>query len=241
MSAERSIHVRGSIDVSEVFGPTVQGEGPHAGRRAVFLRLGQCNLDCSWCDTPYTWDWQRFDRNAELDRLAIERVAADLIARRGGHPAVLVITGGEPLIQARALTPLLATVRDYFPVIEVETNGTRTPPPEWIDVEYNVSPKLSGSGCSPRLRYRPEALDSFACAPGARFKFVVLDTTDLHEVDQLVAVHDIDPASVWLMPCGTTSAALDDYARHVAETAVARGFNYSDRIHVRLWGDERAH
>ena len=40
--------------VSEVFGPTLQGEGPHAGRPCHFIRLGGCNLSCSWCDTPYS-------------------------------------------------------------------------------------------------------------------------------------------------------------------------------------------
>lgn len=39
--------------VSEVFGPTVQGEGKHCGRIAAFVRLGGCNLHCRWCDTPY--------------------------------------------------------------------------------------------------------------------------------------------------------------------------------------------
>ena len=47
-----------SLTVSEIFGPTFQGEGPFTGRAAVFLRLGRCNLDCKWCDTPYTWDWK---------------------------------------------------------------------------------------------------------------------------------------------------------------------------------------
>ncbi|HHK7228110.1 TPA: hypothetical protein ACQXLV_002143, partial [Streptococcus pneumoniae] len=42
------------LPVSEVFGPTIQGEGPHAGRTCHFIRLGGCNLSCSWCDTPYS-------------------------------------------------------------------------------------------------------------------------------------------------------------------------------------------
>ena len=42
--------------VVEVFGPTVQGEGPYAGRVCHFLRLGGCDYRCSWCDTPYAVD-----------------------------------------------------------------------------------------------------------------------------------------------------------------------------------------
>lgn len=43
--------------VNEIFGPTIQGEGPSSGRRCGFHRLGGCNLSCRWSDTPYTWDW----------------------------------------------------------------------------------------------------------------------------------------------------------------------------------------
>ncbi len=59
--------------VAEVFGPTFQGEGFSLGCRAAFVRLGRCNLDCgqgagaTWaCDTPYTWDWARYDPAVEL-------------------------------------------------------------------------------------------------------------------------------------------------------------------------------
>jgi 7-carboxy-7-deazaguanine synthase len=62
--------------VSEVFGPTIQGEGPHAGQRAAFVRLGGCNLTCTWCDTAYTWDARRYDLRAELHRVPITRVQA---------------------------------------------------------------------------------------------------------------------------------------------------------------------
>ena len=45
------------LAVSEIFGPTHQGEGPSTGRLCGFVRLARCNLSCLWCDTPYTWDW----------------------------------------------------------------------------------------------------------------------------------------------------------------------------------------
>jgi len=49
-----------TLRVAELFGPTVQGEGPAAGERAAFVRLSGCPLACAWCDTPYTWDAGRF-------------------------------------------------------------------------------------------------------------------------------------------------------------------------------------
>jgi hypothetical protein len=55
-----------TLPVSEVFGPTFQGEGALRGAGASFIRLGGCNLTCRDCDTPYTWDAARYDLRAEL-------------------------------------------------------------------------------------------------------------------------------------------------------------------------------
>ena len=65
------------LPVSEVFGPTIQGEGPHAGRRVYFVRLGGCNLSCSWCDSAYTWDGETYDLREELT----PSTALDVLAR----------------------------------------------------------------------------------------------------------------------------------------------------------------
>ena len=64
--------------VSEVFGPTVQGEGPSAGRLCGFVRLGRCNLACDFCDTGYTWDWDRYDAAVELTEMPVGDVLAKL-------------------------------------------------------------------------------------------------------------------------------------------------------------------
>lgn len=78
---------------------SIQGEGVSQGTPCVFLRLAGCNLACSWCDTAYSWNG-----TVPGVRLTPEK-AAELALR---YPCRrLVLTGGEPLIQQKALPALL--------------------------------------------------------------------------------------------------------------------------------------
>lgn len=222
--------------VAEVFGPTFQGEGPSVGRRAGFVRLGRCNLDCSWCDTPYTWDWDRFDPARELRVTAVEAVLDALDAMA---PEVVVITGGEPLLQQRRLVPLVAGCVGRGWAVEVETNGTIAPDAQLIAsvARWNVSPKLANSGVPLDKRIRPAPLAALAATGRAGFKFVVADVADLDEVAAIVEEHGLAP--VWVMPEGTDATTWLDRARDLAEPTLARGWNLTPRLHVLLWGDER--
>jgi 7-cyano-7-deazaguanosine (preQ0) biosynthesis protein QueE len=222
--------------VAEVFGPTLQGEGPSAGRRCGFVRLGGCNLDCSWCDTPYTWDWTRFTPERELRRVAVSEVVDTVEAM---DVDMLVITGGEPLLQARALLPLLAAAGERGWRVEVETNGTVAPPPELAAqvAAFNVSPKLANSGIGEAVRIRPAALEALRATGRAVFKFVVTAASDLDEVAALVAAHRLEP--VYVMPEGTTAEVIVARMRELAGPALERGFHLTTRLHILLWGDQR--
>ncbi len=222
--------------VAEVFGPTFQGEGPSTGRRAGFVRLGRCNLDCSWCDTPYTWDWERFDPAVELSRTSVAAVVARLEAMT---PEIVVITGGEPLLQQRRLVALLeACVERDWPV-EIETNGTIAPDARLVELvaQWNVSPKLANSGVSRDTAIRPDALAALVATGRAVFKFVAATEDDLDEVSDLALAHDLAP--VWIMPEATEPTLLLERTRALAEPVLARGWNLTSRLHVLLWGDER--
>lgn len=224
------------LTVAEVFGPTLQGEGPTVGRRCAFVRLGGCNLDCSWCDTPYTWDWTRFRPADELRRVdtgavtsAVEAMGVDM----------LVITGGEPLLQARALLPLLAAADERGWRVEIETNGTVAPTPELARMvaAFNVSPKLANSGVAPAERIRPAALAALRATGRAIFKFVATSPADLDEVAALAAEHRLSP--VYVMPEGTTAEVVVARMRELAAPALAHGFHLTPRLHILLWGDTR--
>ena len=226
----------GTLVVSEVFGPTFQGEGPSIGQRAAFVRLGRCNLDCAWCDTPYTWDWARYDPAKELHRVAVADVVAQLEAMRPGR---VVITGGEPLLQQRQLTRLAQACADRSWPVEVETNGTRAPSDELVALvdQWNMSPKLANSGIDEDKRIRPDALAAFVRTGRAVFKFVATGEADLAEIEALAAAHDLAP--IWVMPEGTDAATVVARAKALAGPVLERGWNLTPRLHVLLWGDDR--
>ncbi len=225
-----------TLAVSEVFGPTVQGEGPTLGRRAGFVRLGRCNLDCRWCDTPYTWDWDRYDPAVEVTTTPVAQVVDRLDAMAVDR---VVVTGGEPLLQQRRLVPLLAACRRRGWAVAVETNGTLAPDPEVVArvAAFNVSPKLANSGVPVDRRLCPDALRALAATGRAVFKFVATSPADLDEIAALVDDHGLRP--VWVMPEGTDAATVGAGLAALADGVVARGWNLTPRLHVLAWGDER--
>lgn len=94
---------------------TVQGEGPHAGKPAVFVRLGGCNLQCPGCDTEYTKGSAYESIDSILTRIGM--------AFDGNPVSLVVITGGEPFRQN--IGPLINKIYSAtYWTIQVESNGT---------------------------------------------------------------------------------------------------------------------
>jgi organic radical activating enzyme len=241
-------------DGPEIF-HTLQGEGIGAGVPAVFIRTSRCNLHCVWCDTDHTWNFEGTPWPHEKDALPGYRKhrrddvtwemspedAADVIL--GYDCAHTVITGGEPLLQESDLLEMIRHIRARTPehFFEVETNGTRLPGDAFAREigRFNVSPKLANSGMETRLRIIPDVLAGFAAMPQAWFKFVVATESDLEEVMGLVVAHQLPGQRILLMPEGRDVPALDATSAWLAERCRDLGMRFSDRLHIRLWGDKR--
>jgi organic radical activating enzyme len=231
-----------TLPVSEVFGPVYQGEGPHTGRRCSFVRLGLCNLRCSWCDTPFTWDSTRYDVNAECPPMTAGAIAA----RLADHDTdLLVLSGGEPLIHQRNDT-LKSLLADWPGHVHVETNGTLTPAP-WLRSRvqhFSVSPKLGNQGDPYDRRIRSKPLHAFALMAHAErcaWKFVVTAPEDLAEVDALVAAYSVPRRAVWIMPEGVDRDAVLATATRIEHHVTQHGYNLTLRQHVLIHGNERGY
>ncbi len=224
------------LKVSEIF-ETLQGEGVSVGAPAIFVRLAQCNLHCVWCDTKYTWDFSRYRYDEEVrEQSALE--VAQIVNASGTRR--LVLTGGEPLLQQRALEALFSRLAPDI-AFEVETNGTIAPEPAALARvnQWNVSAKLSSAGDPEHLRIRPQILTQFRDSGRAFLKLVVHGEDDYAEADALVRLLSWPRERVLLMPLANDREMLRERSSSVAEAARTRGFRFSSRLHLELWGGRR--
>jgi 7-carboxy-7-deazaguanine synthase len=159
------------MKITEIF-RSLQGEGRNQGKSCLFIRLAGCNLNCTWCDT-------RYSRNGGTT-MSLESVLEQVWRV---NPPYVCITGGEPLMQADALEPLLASLHERETMIDIETNGTfdfsRFQP--YASVCMDVKCPSSGEVSDLSLLAKIRPVDSV--------KFVVKDEADCRYAQEVMTGH----------------------------------------------------
>jgi len=152
--------------VKEMFGPTLQGEGAHAGRAVVFLRFAACNLACTGCDTDFAPEGAQ--------RYAADEIVTRLRALDTGHARRVIVTGGEPTLQWDA--PLSEAIRSAGFRVHMESNGTRplAGPVDWLTI-------------SPKPQHHPTSITLADGLPADELKVIVDDTVDEAVLDRYAA------------------------------------------------------
>lgn len=161
------------MKITEIF-RSLQGEGRNQGKSCLFIRLAGCNLNCAWCDT-------RYSRNGGTT-MSLDSVLEQVWRV---NPPYVCITGGEPLMQADALEPLLASLHERKTMIDIETNGTfdfsRFQP--YASVCMDVKCPSSGEVSDLSLLAKIRPVDSV--------KFVVKDEADCRYAQEVMTGHTI--------------------------------------------------
>lgn len=229
----------GSLLVSEIFGPTIQGEGRNAGVPAVFVRTAHCNVQCRWCDTGYSWDWRTYRPAEQITRLDLPDVWSQARALDGGGVQRLVISGGEPALQWPAVVGLAALAIDAGWKVELETSGSARlgPGADLFDV-VTVSPKLANSGVPEARRRLDESIAAIAGQANVVAKFVIAIDADVDEAQALVAHYGF--REVYLMPLAQTPQDLAEGIARLVPLAARTGYRVSPRIQVLCWPGQRA-
>ena len=132
---------------------SIQGEGFHSGNAAYFIRLGGCDIGCSWCDTPYTWDHEMHPLTNTDD--IVNRIV------NSGIDSV-VITGGEPLMWN--LDYLCSKLKKYNISTYLETSGA-----------YPLTGMWNWICLSPKRNMKP---DIEICKLADELKIVIQDAID---------------------------------------------------------------
>lgn len=137
--------------VEEFF--SLQGEGYHTGKAAYFIRLGGCDVGCSWCDSRFSW-------NPDLHPMVETEVIIDHVAKSGTES--VVVTGGEPLMWN--LDYLCAGLKNRNIRTFIETSGA-----------YPLSGKWDWICLSPK-RNMPPVNENYEVAD--ELKVIIQDKSD---------------------------------------------------------------
>jgi organic radical activating enzyme len=228
------------IHVSEIFS-SIQGEGYLAGRRQIFIRLAECNLECSYCDTDHAGgDTCRIEtgpgssdfRNLPHPFLltAVLRIVKKWCAALPGAHHSISITGGEPLLYAESLSGWLPELRQLLP-IHLETNGTMhlaleqvLPHLDYISMDMKLP---STSGCTEHLWELHREFLRVAHGRGVTVKVVISDETLPDEIEQVCSIIEgIDRAiPLFLQPLSRAEGGVEIGVRQMLllqEAASAR-------------------
>lgn len=233
---------------------SIQGEGKYAGRSAVFFRFAGCNLECKGfdckikspktgeilrgCDTIRAVKFSHFKtQKVKSAKFLIEQFEALNFKAK----PIVVITGGEPLIHYKdeIFLEFLAQILERNFEVHFETNGT-------ILVDFDkftiykscifcISPKLKNSGETKTKRLNFKALKAIKDNAKSFYKFVVAPNLAKDEIFEIL---DEVPSEVYIMPQGATKDELEKNAKFAFEFALENGFNYSDRLHIRIYNDK---
>jgi 7-carboxy-7-deazaguanine synthase len=215
---------------------SLQGEGTRIGRPSTFVRLAHCNLQCTFCDTTYSW--KKGDM-VEPMKMSPSQVAEKIRAYD------VVLTGGEPLLHN--LGPLLDELDGHF--VTVETNATLYKPDPRVSL-WSLSPKLGSSGHTPDRAVIERYLDEQVAS--VQLKFVVGDQADVEAVKELLGKMPTvieERVPVILQPVGYANQSRDVYCERMRELVEdvllpdpfwhAYDMRFLPQFHRLVWQDKR--
>ena len=161
--------------INEIF-YSFQGEGKYNGTPCLFLRLSGCNFNCEFCDTNHTKN-----KNCHVNDVS---KSIDFLMKKH-NTNLLVITGGEPLLQYKEVKQLVNSL-DYK--IQIETNGSIIEP-NIKKAEYCISPKNNEE-----LLFR-----FYKGFENVFFKFLIKNQEDIDFIKYLQNEYDYNK-TIWLQP-----------------------------------------
>ncbi len=241
---------------------SIQGEGKYTGVPSLFFRFGGCNMKCEGfaceeiapdgikvvgCDTVYAVNKEHFSHNWIPINNSSELLSIFNHYELPPHVDI-VLTGGEPLIYASEpiFIDFLENLHKRGHKITFETNGSLSVDfdkyPIYKECIFALSIKLSNSHESLNKRVKGDIIYSIAInASEAFFKFSI-DAESINlgleeEISEII-VHAPN-IKVYCMPLGGSKEEVDKNTEPLIEFCKAKGYNFSDRLHIRIWDQNK--
>ncbi len=241
---------------------SIQGEGKYTGVPSLFFRFGGCNMKCEGfgceelapdgtkvlgCDTVYAVNKEHFSKNwipiTKADELLLVLNQYEL-----PQNVDIVLTGGEPLIYANdpIFVEFLEVLCEGGHRITFETNASLhvhfEKYPVYKECIFALSVKLSNSDEPLNKRVRGDVIYSIATnAKEAFFKFSIdAESIDLGLEEEIsnIIVHS-PKTPVYCMPLGGSKEEVEANTEPLIEFCKVKGYNFSDRLHIRIWDQNK--
>lgn len=228
---------------------SIQGEGAFSGKISYFIRFAGCNLNCIGfnnkkikndkefigCDTlkaVYTDDFSN-----EYKDFSPQFFKNELL--KLNFKPMIVFTGGEPMLnhQNKIFYDFVVWLLDNEYQVCFESNGTiklNNKFPRYNECIFALSIKLENSKVLKQKRINKEAILSYKNAKYVFYKFV-LDKDRIDEINEIINIYKYD---IYCMPLGGDKKELEKNSLKVFDFCIKYGFNYTDRLHIRLFNDK---
>ncbi|SFV50973.1 Queuosine Biosynthesis QueE Radical SAM [hydrothermal vent metagenome] len=237
---------------------SIQGEGRYVGTPSLFFRFGGCNMRCEGfgcsevaqdgvkvlgCDTVYAVNREHFS-HSWVPITKVEALLSVLDLYELPNAVDIVLTGGEPLIYANEpiFVAFLEKLTALGHQITFETNGSLDVDfekfPIYKECIFALSVKLANSNEPFAKRVRGDVIYNIATnAKDAFLKFSIdRDSINMALEDEIENIQQHAPKTkVYCMPVGGTKAEVEANTEPLIEFCKAKGYNFSDRLHIRIW------
>jgi len=241
---------------------SIQGEGRYTGTPSLFFRFGGCNMKCEGfgcreetstgievlgCDTVYAVNKEYFSQNwipitksNELLNVLNQYELPDGVD--------VVLTGGEPLIYANdeIFIEFLQELHTKGHKITFETNASLAIDfekyPVYKECIFALSVKLSNSGEPLNKRVRGDVIYSLSSnSKEAFFKFSIdADSINLGLEEEISSIISYSSnTQVYCMPLGGDKEEVESNTEPLIEFCKVKGYNFSDRLHIRIWNQNK--
>ncbi len=208
------------LNVAEIF-LSVQGEGIFSGVPSIFVRVAGCNLDCSFCDTPFA---KKF---SEAEEIPVKNILEEVKKFNVEH---VVITGGEPTLYPEQLAFLCKELAILNKKVTIETNST---------TNVDCNPHLLS--LSPKLDNWNEEVIKKNLSKDCRkqIKIVVGNIEEANEAIKKVAGLNIKKENIFLMPQADTKEKHSKVSKWLIPFCCENEVRFGARLQIMLWGNAK--